>query len=78
MGSTKVRLCKILNTETNVLILDEPTNHLDVEAKEELNQLCRNIKEPFLWYAMSQNFMRGWQPRYGIVLHGVLKFEEAL
>ncbi|MCG4499133.1 ATP-binding cassette domain-containing protein, partial [[Clostridium] innocuum] len=22
----KVRLCKILNTETNILILDEPTN----------------------------------------------------
>mgnify|MGYP004499562895 CR=1 FL=1 len=32
----KVRLCKILNTETNILILDEPTNHLDVDAKEEL------------------------------------------
>ena len=28
----KVRLCKILNRETNVLILDEPTNHLDVDA----------------------------------------------
>ena len=32
----KVRLCKLINRETNVLLLDEPTNHLDVDAKEEL------------------------------------------
>lgn len=34
----KVRLCKLINRETNVLMLDEPTNHLDVEAKEALKQ----------------------------------------
>ena len=34
----KVRLCKIMNTETNILLLDEPTNHLDVDAKEELKR----------------------------------------
>ena len=35
----KVRLCKLINRETNVLLLDEPTNHLDVDAKEELLSL---------------------------------------
>lgn len=34
----KVRLCKILNRETNVLMLDEPTNHLDADAKESLKK----------------------------------------
>jgi ATPase subunit of ABC transporter with duplicated ATPase domains len=34
----KVRLCKLINRETNFLILDEPTNHLDVDAKEELKR----------------------------------------
>ena len=34
----KVRLCKLINRETNVLLLDEPTNHLDVEAKEALKE----------------------------------------
>mgnify|MGYP000417624249 CR=1 FL=1 len=29
----KVRLCKLVNRDTNVLLLDEPTNHLDVDAK---------------------------------------------
>lgn len=35
---SKVRLCKILNRETNILFMDEPTNHLDVDAKEELKR----------------------------------------
>ncbi len=32
----KLRLCKLVNRETNVLLLDEPTNHLDVDAKAAL------------------------------------------
>lgn len=37
----KVRLCKLINRETNVLLLDEPTNHLDADAKAELKRaLC--------------------------------------
>lgn len=34
----KVRLCKLINKDTNVLLLDEPTNHLDVDAKDELKR----------------------------------------
>ena len=34
----KVRLCKLINRETNVLLLDEPTNHLDTDAKDELKR----------------------------------------
>ena len=37
----KVRLCKLINRETNVLLLDEPTNHLDIDAKEELKRALR-------------------------------------
>ena len=37
----KVRLAKLLNRETNILILDEPTNHLDVDAKEELKRALK-------------------------------------
>lgn len=37
----KVRLCKLINKETNFLILDEPTNHLDVDAKEELKHALK-------------------------------------
>lgn len=34
----KVRLCKLINRDTNILLLDEPTNHLDVDAKDELKR----------------------------------------
>ena len=44
----KVRLCKILNVETNILLLDEPTNHLDVDAKEELKRALREYKGTIL------------------------------
>lgn len=40
----KVRLCKLINKETNVLLLDEPTNHLDADAKAELNRALSAYK----------------------------------
>lgn len=44
----KVRLCKLINSETNVLLLDEPTNHLDVDAKEELKRALQAYKGSIL------------------------------
>ncbi|MDO5423341.1 MAG: ABC-F family ATP-binding cassette domain-containing protein [Eubacteriales bacterium] len=44
----KVRLCKIINTETNILLLDEPTNHLDVDAKAELKRALIEYKGSIL------------------------------
>lgn len=37
----KLRLCKLVNRETNLLLLDEPTNHLDVDAKDALKQALK-------------------------------------
>lgn len=44
----KVRLCKLINRETNILLLDEPTNHLDVDAKEELKRALQAYKGSIL------------------------------
>ena len=44
----KVRLCKLINRDTNFLLLDEPTNHLDVEAKEELKRALKEYKGSIL------------------------------
>lgn len=44
----KVRLCKLVNKETNVLLLDEPTNHLDVDAKEALKQALKEYRGSIL------------------------------
>ena len=44
----KVRLCKIINTDTNILLLDEPTNHLDVDAKAELKRALQEYRGSIL------------------------------
>ncbi|HJG82906.1 MAG TPA: ATP-binding cassette domain-containing protein [Lacrimispora saccharolytica] len=44
----KVRLCKLINRETNILLLDEPTNHLDIDAKEELKRALREYRGSIL------------------------------
>ncbi len=44
----KVRLCKLINNNTNILLLDEPTNHLDVDAKEELKRALIEYKGSIL------------------------------
>jgi ATPase subunit of ABC transporter with duplicated ATPase domains len=44
----KVRLCKLINKDTNILLLDEPTNHLDVDAKDELKRALMEYKGSIL------------------------------
>jgi len=56
--AAKVRLCKILNNETNILILDEPTNHLDVDAKEELKRALKEYKGTILIVSHEPEFYR--------------------
>ena len=55
----KVRLCKLMNRETNVLLLDEPTNHLDVDAKEELKRALKEYKGTILLICHEPEFYEG-------------------
>ena len=55
----KVRLCKLINRETNVLLLDEPTNHLDVVAKEELKRALKEYKGSILLICHEPEFYSG-------------------
>ena len=52
----KVRLCKLINHETNVLLLDEPTNHLDVDAKDELKRALKEYKGSILLICHEPDF----------------------
>ena len=54
----KVRLCKLINKETNVLLLDEPTNHLDVDAKEELKRALLDYRGSVLLICHEPEFYR--------------------
>ncbi len=55
----KVRLCKLINRETNILLLDEPTNHLDVDAKEELKRALKAYKGSVLMVCHEPEFYEG-------------------
>lgn len=65
----KVRLCKIMNRECNVLVLDEPTNHLDVDAKEELKRALKVYKGTVLLVSHEPEF-------YNDVVEEVWNLEE--
>jgi len=55
----KVRLCKLINRETNVLLLDEPTNHLDVDAKDELKRALMAYNGSILMVCHEPDFYDG-------------------
>ena len=59
----KVRLCKLLNRESNVLLLDEPTNHLDVDAKDELKRALKEYKGSILLICHEPEFYEGLATR---------------
>ena len=55
----KVRLCKLINRESNVLLLDEPANHLDVDAKAELKRALKEYKGSILLICHEPEFYEG-------------------
>ena len=59
----KVRLCKLMNRETNLLLLDEPTNHLDVDAKAELKRALQEYKGSILLICHEPEFYQGLATR---------------
>ncbi len=59
----KVRLCKLINRETNVLLLDEPTNHLDIDAKEELRRALMAYKGSVVLICHEPEFYEGLATR---------------
>lgn len=56
--NAKVRLCKVMLSQINVLVLDEPTNHLDVEAKDELKRALKEFKGTILLVSHDPDFYR--------------------
>ena len=52
----KVRLCKLLNRDTNFLLLDEPTNHLDVDAKDALKTALQEYRGRILLICREPEF----------------------
>ena len=54
--NAKVRLCRIMMKNVNLLVLDEPTNHLDVDAKEELKRAVKEFRGTVLLVSHEPEF----------------------
>ena len=59
----KVRLCKLMNRDSNILVLDEPTNHLDVDAKDELKRALMEYNGSILMVCHEPEFYEGLATR---------------
>lgn len=59
----KVRLCKLMNRDSNLLVLDEPTNHLDVDAKDELKRAIKEYKGTVIMVCHEAEFYDGLATR---------------
>ena len=57
--NAKVRLCKLMLQETNILVLDEPTNHLDILAKEALKEALQRYKGAIILVSHDPSFYDG-------------------
>ena len=55
----KLRLCKLVNRQSNLLVLDEPTNHLDVDAKDELKRALQEYRGSILMVCHGPEFYEG-------------------
>lgn len=56
--NAKVRLCKLMLKEINLLVLDEPTNHLDIDAKNELKKAIKEFKGSVILVCHEPEFYR--------------------
>ena len=58
--NAKVRLCKLMLKDVNLLVLDEPTNHLDIDAKEELKRALKAFKGTVIIVSHEPEFYQDW------------------
>ncbi len=57
---SRVKLCILMLTKSNLLILDEPTNHLDADAKDELKNELMRWQGNIILVSHEESFYRNW------------------
>jgi len=70
---TRLALCQLLLSPSNVLILDEPTNHLDIQSKQVLKQALQQYEGTFLIVSHDREFLDGLTNRIWDIENKTLK-----
>ncbi len=70
---TRLALCQLLLSPSNVLILDEPTNHLDIQSKQVLKHALQQYEGTFLIVSHDREFLDGLTNRIWDIEEQTLK-----
>lgn len=70
---TRLALCQLLLSPSNVLILDEPTNHLDIQSKQVLKKALQQYEGTFLIVSHDREFLEGLTNRIWDIENAHLK-----
>lgn len=70
---TRLALCQLLLSPSNLLILDEPTNHLDMQSKEVLKEALQKYEGTFIVVSHDREFLGGLTNRIWDIDDGALK-----
>jgi len=70
---TRLALCQLLLSPSNVLILDEPTNHLDIQSKQVLKKALQKYEGTFLIVSHDREFLDGLTNRIWDIENQTLK-----
>ncbi len=70
---TRLALCQLLLSPSNVLILDEPTNHLDIQSKQVLKNALQKYEGTFLIVSHDREFLDGLTNRIWDIENQALK-----
>lgn len=70
---TRLALCQLLLSPSNLLILDEPTNHLDIQSKEVLKKALIQYEGTFIIVSHDREFLDGLTNRIWDIENKTLK-----
>lgn len=75
---TRLALCTLLLSPSNLLILDEPTNHLDIQSKEVLKDALKSYEGTFIVVSHDREFLEGLTNRIWDIQNKTLKIHHFL